>query len=68
MRKQIEHPAGGTIDTLGFPVKYDGITPSIRSHPPALGEHSEEIFSSLGYSHEEIESFRENGIISTPDT
>lgn len=68
MRRQIEHPTEGTIDTLGFPVKYDTITPEIRSPPPSLGQHTEEIFASLGYSEAEIESFCDDEIISTPDT
>ncbi len=68
MRQSIEHPTEGEIDTLGFPVKYDSITPTIRTPPPSLGEHSEEIFSKLGYSEKEINALRNDGIISTHDT
>lgn len=68
MRQTIDHPTEGEIDTLGFPIKYDSITPTIQSPPPRLGEHSEEILASLGITEEELDSYRDQGIISTPDT
>ena len=37
--------------------------PEIISAPPGFSEHSEEILSSLGYSDEEIEQLREEGVI-----
>jgi crotonobetainyl-CoA:carnitine CoA-transferase CaiB-like acyl-CoA transferase len=42
----------------------DGERPPIRSAPPLLGEHSEDILTSLlGYSEEEILQLRASGVI-----
>lgn len=52
---------------MKFPIP--GICPKLSESPesvvpaPELGEHNEEIFSSLGYSEEDMEELREGGII-----
>jgi crotonobetainyl-CoA:carnitine CoA-transferase CaiB-like acyl-CoA transferase len=40
---QMQHPTLGSIPTLGFPAKFERTPHDIRRHPPALGEHTEEI-------------------------
>ncbi|MAI42314.1 MAG: CaiB/BaiF CoA transferase family protein [Candidatus Azotimanducaceae bacterium] len=50
-----------TLVKAGYITDQDG--PSIRSKPPRLGEHSEEVLTEAGFSDEEIASFRENGIV-----
>ena len=50
-----------TLVKAGYTTDQDG--PTIRSKPPRLGEHSEEVLTEAGFSHEEIVSFRENGIV-----
>jgi len=67
MRRTMEHPAAGEVDTLGFPVKYDRIEPGIDRHPPRLGEHTEEVLRSRGYDDGEIEALREAGSIGTTE-
>lgn len=67
MRRTMEHPDSGEVDTLGFPVKYDRIEPGIDRHPPRLGEHTEEVLRSRGYDDEEIEALREEGSIGTTE-
>ncbi|MDX1745264.1 MAG: CaiB/BaiF CoA-transferase family protein, partial [Halobacteriales archaeon] len=63
MRRTMEHPEAGTVDTLGFPVKYDRIEPRIDRHPPRLGEHTAEILRARGYSAAEIDELREADLI-----
>ncbi|MDE1154085.1 MAG: CaiB/BaiF CoA-transferase family protein [Micavibrio sp.] len=63
MLLSVEHPVEGTIPQLGFPVKYSHTPCSIRSAPPLLGEHTDQILSALGYRTEDIAAFRETGAI-----
>lgn len=63
MRRTLDHPDAGSVDTLGFPVKYDSIEPSIERHPPQLGEHSKAILSAAGYDADEIASLLEEGVV-----
>lgn len=48
-------PDAGPIETLGFPVKYDNIEPTIDRHPPLLGEHTGGILRSAGYDRQAID-------------
>ncbi|VTU12848.1 Succinyl-CoA:(R)-benzylsuccinate CoA-transferase subunit BbsF [Variovorax sp. SRS16] len=41
-------PNGATTRTFGFPLRLDGHAADIRSGPPALGEHTEEIRARYG--------------------
>ena len=63
MRRTMDHPGAGEVDTLGFPVKYDRIEPRIDRHPPGLGEHTVEVLRSRGYNDAEIDELREAGLI-----
>ena len=53
----------GTFKIVGQPVKLSETPADIRLSPPALGEHNEEIYQLLGYSHEEICEMQEKGMI-----
>lgn len=63
MQQTFEHSTAGEVETLGFPVKYDDIEPSIERPPPRLGEHSDEVLQSLGYDDESIAELAEAGIL-----
>jgi crotonobetainyl-CoA:carnitine CoA-transferase CaiB-like acyl-CoA transferase len=53
--------AGSDVRLLGVPVKLSR-TPGAPAGPgPALGEHTREVLSSLGYSDEEIAALLESG-------
>ncbi len=60
---QMNHPVAGMIRQIGFPIKFSETPGKIHSHSPILGEHTEEILLQLGYSKEEIEQIRNNGVI-----
>jgi len=59
----IDHPVAGKIKLNGNPVKFSETKAEIRIPFPTLGQHNEEILSSLGYTTPEIAQFRLDGII-----
>jgi crotonobetainyl-CoA:carnitine CoA-transferase CaiB-like acyl-CoA transferase len=50
-----------TVVKAGYVTNKDG--PTIRSGPPLVGEHTEEILANIGYSRHEIEDWRSRGVI-----
>ena len=58
---EMPHPRLGTVCMLGTPLRLDETPPTLRIPPAELGEHTEEIIAELGYSPEEIATFREQG-------
>lgn len=63
MLLSMEHPVEGTIAQLGFPVKYSATPCALRSPPPLLGEHNEEVLHSIGYEDEQISRLKADKII-----
>jgi len=60
----MEHPTAGTVRSPGFPVKLSRTPASIRMPAPQLGQHNEEVLTQvLGYSKEEVEELRKEGVI-----
>ena len=43
--------------------KLDGVTPRVNAPPPCLGEHTDALLASLGYSTEAIARLREDGVV-----
>ena len=56
------HPRLGDLLTLGTPVRVSGESFVVRS-APALGEHTEEILASVGYTSSDIARLRTEGIV-----
>ena len=50
---------GVTVPLAGFKFAHDG--PSIERPPARLGEHTDEILASVGYTSEEIAALRKAG-------
>ncbi|MBX3586910.1 MAG: CoA transferase [Ramlibacter sp.] len=50
--------AGETVKTTLFPITMGGERLGVRLHPPALGEHTDELLAGLGYSPGEIGRLR----------
>jgi CoA:oxalate CoA-transferase len=58
-----EHPLGGRRRLLGIPVKLTATPGEIRTPAPALGQHTEEILTALGYSSLLLAQWRQEGVI-----
>lgn len=64
MVQTIDHPSCGPIKVISPPVKYSNGETSIRSPPPLLGEHTDELLRDMaGLSSEEIEDLRRKGVV-----
>ena len=60
---EVHHPVAGSVRAPGIPVRMDGTPPSVRRHPPVLGEHTDEVLSESGYTPEEILALRREGVV-----
>ncbi|MEM7364975.1 MAG: CoA transferase [Pseudomonadota bacterium] len=49
------------VVTAGYLADQDG--PTVRSQPPQLGEHTDEILSEAGFEHSQIDTWRDDGVI-----
>ncbi len=56
-------PAWGAMKMVGFPWDFSETPASWQRAAPALGQHTEEILSGLGYGREDIAKLREEGVI-----
>ncbi|MCR4393641.1 MAG: CoA transferase [Dehalococcoidales bacterium] len=59
----IEHPVVGRARLLNSPVQFSETPATIRWAAPQLGEHTEEVLLEMGYSWEEINKLKEEGVI-----
>jgi crotonobetainyl-CoA:carnitine CoA-transferase CaiB-like acyl-CoA transferase len=67
MVREAQHPTAGDIKQLGFAYKLSDTPPRVSQPSPALGEHTEELLSSLGIDRDERERLRKSGIIRAGD-
>ena len=63
MVTQVTHHDYGTINTLGFPIKFSETPGRSPSAPPTLGEHTDEVLKSLGLTDAEMQLLRDKKII-----
>lgn len=64
MVKEMDHEFCGPIKMVNTPVKYSESNPSIRSVPPTLGQHTDEILKEvLGYNDSQIEALKAEGAV-----
>ena len=64
MTLESEHASAGTVRLTGFPYKFSSTPAEIHRPPPLLGEHTEEILTSLlDFSPEAIAALREKRAI-----
>jgi crotonobetainyl-CoA:carnitine CoA-transferase CaiB-like acyl-CoA transferase len=65
---ELDQPGAGTVKQLGIPIKLSR-TPGAADKPgPALGEHTDEVLETLGYSTEEIAALKEAGAVAGATT
>lgn len=63
MLQEVDYPGLGPMPLMRAPVSFSDIDTSIRSRPPTLGEHTDEVLGSVGYSAEQIAGFRARRVI-----
>ena len=64
MVKEVEHEECGKMKLVNTPVKFSEAEPGIRTPPPALGQHSDEVLKELaGVGEGEIKRLRAEGIV-----
>jgi succinate--hydroxymethylglutarate CoA-transferase len=64
MVETVTHSTAGEVKMLGIPMKFSGTPASVRTAPPTLGQHSDEILRDLlGYDAGRIARLRENEIV-----
>jgi crotonobetainyl-CoA:carnitine CoA-transferase CaiB-like acyl-CoA transferase len=60
---EVEHPRVGKYRALRNPLKFSASPEPVPFAAPMLGQHTEEILLSAGYTKEEIEELRQLGVI-----
>ncbi|HEV8546129.1 MAG TPA: CoA transferase [Candidatus Limnocylindrales bacterium] len=63
MTVEVDHPAFGVLRQVGVPLQFSSTPGSIRSAPPLLGEHTDEVLAEIGYGAGEVAALRERGAV-----
>jgi formyl-CoA transferase len=63
MRQTLEHPVLGAVDQVGLPYKLARTPASLRTAPPLLGEHTDEVLAELGFDAAAVARLRASGAI-----
>lgn len=59
----VDHPTQGRMPVVGAPWRFSDTPAQVAAAAPELGQHTEEILLELGYSWEQIEALREQGVL-----
>ncbi|GIS95257.1 MAG: hypothetical protein CM1200mP22_24940 [Dehalococcoidia bacterium] len=59
----VEHSTEGTVKMVGPLAHFLGTVPTPPPASPALGQHSAEILHDLGFTKEEVNDWRDEGVI-----
>lgn len=60
---EYEHPTEGLVKTPGFPYKFSATPAQVYNGAPQVGEHTNEVLHSLGYSQAKIDELISTGNI-----
>ncbi len=60
---EVEHVQEGKVKMVGPMAHFLGTVPTPPEASPALGQHAAEILSDLGFSEEEVDGWRDDGVI-----
>ena len=63
VRVSLEHPVLGAVDQVAPPYELAATPATVRTPPPLLGEHSDEILADVGYSAADIRMLRDSGVV-----
>ncbi len=59
----VPHPSRGTLKEMGIPIKLSATPGRIGSSAPQFGQNTEGLLLADGYTWEQLEQFRANGIV-----
>lgn len=59
---EVDHKARGKYLTVGSPIKFSDMTVEVTGSP-LLGEHSDEVLASLGYTPQQIAELHANKVV-----
>ena len=60
---EVEHPQMGNVQLVGSGIDLSRTPPKIKTAPPMLGEHTDQILRELGLDRDAIGSLRESGVL-----
>jgi len=60
---EIDHPTAGKLRQMRNAARFSGTPAEIHRPAPALGEHTREILAEIGYTADEIDGLRADGVI-----
>jgi formyl-CoA transferase len=63
LQVEVEHSLVGTVRMVGPPLQMSETPLAVQGASPALGEHTDDILSSLGYDRGRIEALRSAGTV-----
>jgi formyl-CoA transferase len=63
MVETVEHPTIGPLRLTGVPFKFSATPASVRTPPPLLGQHADELLAWLGYEAGDVARLRDEGIV-----
>jgi len=58
-----DHPTHGRMELVANPIKLSQTPATVRIPAPELGQHTEEVLLEYGYTWEDIQRFKEQGVI-----
>ncbi len=68
LAEEVKHPLIGALRQLSNPLRMESIGGrTVKTHPPVLGEHSEEVLRSFGVAEDEIAALIKKGIVAVSD-
>jgi crotonobetainyl-CoA:carnitine CoA-transferase CaiB-like acyl-CoA transferase len=63
MSVEVEHPALGVLRQVGIPIRFESTPGAIRTPPPLLGEHTDEVLAEVGYDGPAVVELRRAGVV-----
>jgi len=68
MVEEMSHPVYGSVHAIGAPYTFSGSRPPIRKPPPLLGEHTEEVLSTIAGLGPDAIAALSNGVVTAQPT
>ncbi|KAG9249886.1 CoA-transferase family III domain-containing protein [Emericellopsis atlantica] len=60
---EVQHDSCGQMSLVNTPIKMSGCAPGVRTPPPSLGQHTDQVLENLGLSKDDIASLRQGKIV-----